>query len=142
MDKILLGRSVEFNEPIYLSKHEWACDWYWALGYLGNKNCHFHFESYLEGGKYDVSDHLKQTNITQREWWVIRDLFVQAYALKAAAEVYQCGGHQTTCKDVTDVVKDLDKATRLNADLKIVLDVLWDFVCNAVKPKIKENENV
>jgi hypothetical protein len=134
-EKILLGRNAHYDEPVYLTKHEWACGWYWAFGYLGNKKCHFHFESYLEGGKYEITQHLKQSNITQKEWWVIRDLFVQAYALQKAAEVYRHGGHQTTMKGVTDVISDPDMCKRLNNDLEIILNVLWAYVVEAVKPK-------
>lgn len=137
MNRILLGRSANYDEPIYLTKHQWDCGWYWSFGYLGNKNCHLHFSSYLEGAKYDIGDHLKGSNITQNEWWLIRDLFVQAYALKKAAEVYRFGGHQSTCKGVTDVISDLEMCKRLNADLEKVLNVLWDFVVEAAKPKEK-----
>jgi len=135
MTRILLGRSANYDEPIYLTKHQWDCDWYWSFGYLGNKNCHFHFKSYLEGGKYDITDHLKGSNITQKDWWLLRDLFVQAYALQEAAEVYRYGGHQSTCKGVTDVISDPEMCKRLNADLEKVLNVLWDFVVEVAKPK-------
>ncbi len=32
------------SEPIYLSDFEWQCGWYWAGGYIGNKNLHCHFD--------------------------------------------------------------------------------------------------
>ena len=32
------------NERIYLEDFKWDCEWYWAGGYLGNENCHFHFD--------------------------------------------------------------------------------------------------
>ena len=129
------------GEALWLTKHEWSCGWYWSLGYVGNKNCHFHFNDLLciktaDGSvKYCASDLFKTTNISDKEWWVIRDLFVQAYALQKAAEVYRYGGHQTTVEGVTDTVKSEDMAAKLNADLARVLDVLWVFVEQAVKPK-------
>jgi hypothetical protein len=55
-------------------------------------------------------------------------LFIQAYALKECAEIYQYGGHQTTEKQITDIIKDKAKADNLNKDLKKVLDLIWDLV--------------
>ena len=111
------------GEAFYLEKHKWDCGWYWAMGYLGNVNNHFHFNSFLKDHKL-ASELFETTNITDDEWWVIRDLFKQAYALKEAAEVYQYGGHQTTRKGVTDILKSEDKAKALNADLKLVLELV------------------
>lgn len=131
------------GEVIWLEKHKWECDWYWGFGYLGNRNCHFHFESLLYpkvGGSvlYSASQLFSDTKITDKEWWVVRDLFVQAYALKKAAEVYQYGGHQTSQAGVTDIIKSSEQAARINADLKIVLDKLWDVVCDAVNKQEAE----
>lgn len=131
------------GEVIYLTKHEWQCGWYWAFGWLGNRNCHchFHFEALPypkdERGEvlYKASKIFAETNITDREWWIIRDLLVQAYALKKAAEVYRYGGHQTTCEGVTNLIQSPDMVRTLNEDLKKVLDRLWDYVCQAVKEK-------
>lgn len=146
-NKILLGKlkndagACADGENVWLSKHEWQCDWYWAFGYLGNKNCHFHFDSLLyikdnKGSvKYTASDLFESTNITDNQWWVIRDLFVQAYALKKAAEVYRYGGHQSTLAGVTDLIKDADMAKRLNADLEKILNTLWDYACKAIEKK-------
>lgn len=146
-ERILLGRvksdidCYARGENLYLEKHKWDCDWYWAFGYIGNNRCHFHFDSllYIKDDKnnvlYEASKLFSSTNISDKEWWVIRDLFVQAYALKSAAEVYRYGGHQTTNPGVTDIIKNADKAADLNKDLEKVLDVLWDFVVKATKEK-------
>jgi len=75
----------------------------------------------------------KGTKITQDQWWIIRDLYTQAYALKGAAEVYQYGGHQITKEGITDCIKNLEMATKINADLEIVLNKVWDFIINEVK---------
>lgn len=146
--KILLGRlkkgagTYADGENIYLEKHSWDCGWYWGFGYVGNASCHFHFDSllYPKNTKgmvlHCASEIFEKTNIDDKAWWVIRDLFVQAYALKRAAEVYRCGGHQTSEKGVTDIIKNLELADKINADLKLVLDLVWDVVCNAVKEKV------
>lgn len=131
------GTFVE-NEPIWLEKHSWDCNWYWAFGYLGNSKSHTHFESLLNiknaNGSicYEASELFRSTNIKNKAWWVIRDLFVQAYALKKAAEAYQNGGHQIiTVPGITDVIKNKERADQINADLAKVLDTVWDVVCRA-----------
>ena len=92
-----------------------------------------HIDS-LINGEYDVNKIFDgSTRITQDQWWIIRDLFRQAYALKAAAEVYQYGGHQTTRPGMTDCIKNLEMAARINKDLEIVLNKVWDFIVNEVK---------
>ena len=132
MDKIYLGNTTQYGR-LYLSKHSWDCGWYWGFGYIGNNSCHLHIES-LIGGEYDVNKIFnKGTKIKPSQWWIIRDLFKQAYALKRAAEVYQCGGRQTTQPGITDCIKNEWTAKLLNEDLRIVLDKVWDFITNEVK---------
>ena len=142
MNKIYLGTLKEDAgtaadvEKIYLTKHEWSCGWYWSFGWIENKHCPFHFESllYINDGKgsykYLASDLFSDTKITDKDWWVIRDLFVQAYALKNAAEVYRYGGHQTIKPGLTDIIKNTDTAKQINKDLEKVLNTLWDFLVN------------
>ena len=136
--KVLLGKVKDnaegyiAGERIWLTKHTWQCDWYWGFGYIGNKNLHTHFSSILEGDAL-ASELFESTNISDNEWWVIRDLFKQAYALREAAAVYRHGGHQTTKLGTTDIIKDTVKAMVLNADLEIVLDKLWKVTIASVK---------
>ena len=130
MDKIYLGNTTEYGR-LYLSKHSWDCGWYWGFGYIGNSRLHI---DSLIGAEYDIRSIFdKGSPITQNQWWIIRDLFTQAYALKKAAEVYQHGGHQTTKPGMTDCIKNLEMAARINKDLEIVLDKVWDFLSNEVK---------
>jgi hypothetical protein len=129
MDKIYLG-TMHDGEAIYLRRHTWDCGWYWAFGYVGNRNLHFHFEALytgVNGRKYGVEEIFKKTKIEQSQWWVLRDLFIQAYALKRAAEVYRNGGHQTNIDGVTDILRSPKKAKMLNKDLEKVLDKIWSI---------------
>lgn len=150
MDRIFLGRAkwegmcANRGSAVYLSKHEWQCGWYWAFGWLGNNSCHFHFDSLItgHGTPYEASALFTSPAVSDSDWWVIRDLFKQAYALKETAEVYRHGGHQTTRKGLTDVIKDLDKAKVINADLEIVLNTLWDFIVEAVAKHKANCENL
>lgn len=125
------------GQSIRLNKHQWDCGWYWGFGYIGNRDCHFHFDSLIGNTKL-ASELFSKTNITDKEWWVIRDLFVQAYALKRAAGVYIYGGHQTSEPGITDIIKDKELANTLNKDLETVLNVLWDYVVEATKPKVTQ----
>ena len=134
-DKIYLGKlkydlpgDAMRGEAIYLNKHKWDCEWYWGFGYIGNRNCHFHIESLIGGRLHTPKDLFESTHFTEKQWWVVRDLFIQAYALQKAAEVYRYGGHQTSVEGTTDIIKNADKAAILNADLKIVLDKVWEFI--------------
>jgi hypothetical protein len=141
MSKIYLGRvrrdhkSYLSGENCYLTKHQWCCGWYWGFGYIGNSQTHTHFDStFLQDYKY-ASEIFETTNISDADWWVIRDLFVQAYALRKAAEVYRYGGHQTSREGLTDLIRDSEMAARLNNDLDRVLERVWAFTVEAIKVK-------
>ena len=124
-ENIYLGKYE--GELVYLSKHSWDCDWYWGFGYVVNRNWRFHFNTFLQDSKYG-SEVFKEANFTDKDWWYIRDLFIQAYALKKVAEVYRYGGHQSHKEGLTDILRSEDKARQANADLKFVLDTLWQFM--------------
>lgn len=126
-NKIKLG--TYNNEVISLTKHTWDCGWYWGMGYVGNRNCHFHIDTLITG-ECEVDKIFSETWITQSTWWVIRDLFMQAYSLKSAAETYRHGGHQISKPMITDILKCQSKADGLNDDLKILLDSIWLYLNN------------
>lgn len=145
-ERILLGFN-QHNEAVYMEKHSWDCDWYWGFGQLTTKTSYTSFKYVamrhdLHGDRWpDISHTLKQTNITQDEWWIFLDLFKQAYALQAAAEVYRYGGHISGRVDITYLLRNKDKEASLNADLKKVLDLIWENMCKAVKPKMSDEIN-
>ena len=134
MTKKYLGKTRDdykhaAGESIYLKKHSWDCGWYWGFGYVGNGTMHTHFDSiFLNSSITDIKDIFKKTKITQEQWWTLRDLFIQAYTLKKCAEVYRHGGHQTSKEGITDVIKDQEMANRINKDLEIVLNKIWEIV--------------
>lgn len=110
-----------------LMKHRWDCGWYWGFGYLGNASCHWHFQSILEDHENgtDVQKVFpKSTWISQKQWWIIRDLFVQAYALKKAAETYRYGGHQSSDAEDFRIIS-ASRAKAINEDLGLLLDRIW-----------------
>ena len=117
------------GENIYLTKHTWDCGWYWGFGYIGNGGLHTHFDrAFLNINKYTPDEIFTECVFDSKIWWVLRDLFKQAYALKNVAEVYRYGGHQTTVKGITDIICDSGKAAMINKDLEKILDAIWDIV--------------
>ena len=156
--KVLLGYTKRkfygSREPVYLYDFKWDCDWYWAGGYIGNKNFHTHFNSCFLNtinprghslGKFitpwskspKCGDYFVIKNgasiwepITtflddvpqyiQDKWWRIKDLFVQFYKLKEAAEVFQFGGH-CTAEGRTDDEYDLEMAKKINKHIEKVV---------------------
>ena len=129
-DKIYLGKHPDYDGKLFLSKHSWDCGWYWGFGYIGNKNVHTHFDSVFLNDSEVASNVFTETPFSDADWWIVRDLFIQAYALKKAAEAYRYGGHQTTVTGVTDIIKDVDMTVRLNADLERVLNMVWNVCAN------------
>jgi hypothetical protein len=53
-------------------------------------------------------------------WWRIKDLFKQFYALRAAAEVYRCGGH-CTHKGRNPAELNPDMAKQINSHIETVI---------------------
>ena len=136
LGKIKDDYSHAAGESIYLEKHSWDCNWYWGFGYISNGRIHLgrmhtHFDSvFLNNAPYNIEEIFKSTKITQDQWWTLRDLFIQAYALKECAKVYHYGGHQITKENITDIIKDEKMENRLNQDLKKVLNKIWEIVNN------------
>ena len=130
MDKIFLGTGAKGEGRLYLEKHQWDCGWYWGFGYIGNAGVHTHIEFLIKRReKYDrywvdVSHQFKSTWITQDQWWILRDLFISAYAFKRAAEVYRYGGHQTEAANTFRILNS-ERAADINRDLEVLLERIW-----------------
>lgn len=127
IEEIYLGITEEHGK-VYLTKHSWDCAWYWGFGYVRSRHCHFHFESFLTKCPREASVLFNEPTFSDRSWWIIRDLFIQAYALKEAAATYHYGGHQCTSKGITDIIQCKEMELRLNKDLEIVLNKVWQFM--------------
>lgn len=118
------------GENIYITKHSWDCGWYWGFGYIGNSKCHMHFEQTFLGKNIwlGVDEIFEKTWIKEKQWWILKDLFVQAYALKKCAEVFRHGGYCTTEKGITDIIQNKNEEVFLNNQLEIVLDKIWELL--------------
>jgi len=130
--RIYLGK-IEGTGPIYLSEHSWDCDWYWGFGYLGNKDCHFHIYSLIDHpGHYDpewhqVDKHFDETWLTQDQWWILRDLFIQAYAIRKCADSMLYGGHQTNKAEIHGI-RSKSLNNELNGHLETLLKNIWTLL--------------
>jgi hypothetical protein len=134
-DKIYLGKLREDfpeigGELIYLYKHSWDCNWYWGMGYIGNKDLHTHFDLSFLGRSFesDITSVFSKTKLTQNNWWTILEMFQSAYALKEAAELYHRGGSHISNNLCREKLKNEELAARLNKDLKEVLDTVWMYI--------------
>ena len=126
-DKLLLG--MNGIERVFITKHKWACDWYWSFGCVGNSHGHYHFDKkYLDGSWYPIHLLFTETKITEHQWWNILDLFKQAYGLKKAAAVYKHGGNLAYANEVVTIIDNEEKADVVNRDLEIVLNHLWAYL--------------
>lgn len=135
MNKLYLGRLRDDfqdlgGEAIYLSKHSWDCNWYWGMGYIGNKDLHTHFKSTFlkDRGTYDIKDIFSSTKLTQNNWWNILEMFNSAYALREVADLYHRGGSHISNNLCREKLKDEELAARLNKDLKEVLNTVWMYI--------------
>lgn len=123
--KKLLGKIN--GEYVYLEKHKWDCGWYWGFGYIRSESCNFHIDSLITR-ETDINKIFESTKVSQEDWWILRDLFIQAYAIKKCTEVYRHGGNQTEKAKPFRVVRDDELIKRLNSDLEILLNNIWDFI--------------
>ena len=136
VDNIFLGRLKDMDERVSLERHKWDCGWYWAFGYIGNRNLHMHISALINHPEdynpdwTDVGEQFSETWLTQSQWWILRDLFLSAYALKEAAKSYRHGGHQSISAAPYRVISET-RATELNADLSTLLDNIWKFLSDA-----------
>ena len=143
--RILIGHHKQ-NGPTFLEKHSFDCGWYWAFGYLGNRDCHWHIKSIInQPEEYcptwtNIDHHFSSTWLTQSQWWVLRDLFISAYALKKAAEVYKHGGHQTTMAQNLRIISK-QMSDQINADLEKLLDNIWNFLEEEKRKYLTKNKS-
>lgn len=70
----------------------------------------------------DVPEHIS------KNWWRIKDLFKQFYALRAAAEVFQHGGHCTsTGRKKHEINPDMAKAINEHIEKVIIREIQLIF---------------
>lgn len=139
--RIFLGTvKSEINGPLsgqklYLAKHEFFGGWSWSFGYIGNKDIHTHFSellhhvttSDLRFSVHTASEIFTDPLYSDDDWWLVRDLFIQAYALQKAADVYKCGGRQCSAPEAR-IIRSDKLHNQINNDLGEVLDQIWTIL--------------
>jgi hypothetical protein len=115
------------GEKVYIEKHKWDCGWYWGFGYIGNKNLHCHADIFVKNLIWHKADEVFEKSIFKNEndFWLFKDYLKQAYVLKKCAEVYRLGGH---CVSKGKIIVNKEMEDRLNKDLEIVLNALWNLL--------------
>lgn len=126
MKKELYLGTLSEGGRLFITKHDWSCGWYWSFGWLSTKNSSFHFSAFLQNAK-TAKELFSRTHLTDSQWWILRDLFKSAYALRDAAEAYQYGGHQTSEAGPYRIIDQI-KANSLNTDLRKLLDTIWELL--------------
>jgi len=131
-DKVLFGVNSE-GESIYMDKPTFDCDWYWSFGYLGNRHCHYHLESYDNGRNINMYDALKQdytlTSHVEMNLWQVCELALSIYTLKKTADLYHIGGSLMTCNRCKGHIQDIKQYNKIvNETLPQVLQSFWDLV--------------
>lgn len=141
---IKLGNSKEHGNNISLSDFSWDCNWYWAGGYLGNRQCHFHLESYFKKdiNAYDAikKDFGESLNMTDDQLWRFLDLFKQFYSHTKSAECFQYGGHFTSKNRKEDEInKELAKTINDHIENVIIREIR--ALCVEIKNTKEEKIN-
>ena len=132
-DKLLLGHIN--NKAVHLKKHEWECDWYWALGRLNTKDMSFHMRSVIPNRSNadnlvfeDYIGTIKLLPKYQGKGWYIMEMFERAEILKTYAELKYLG--HAGLAAIGSELKDREEAKRINAEIKEILDEVWNYLNN------------
>ena len=120
------------NKKLYLRKHAWMCDWFWSFGWIGNENLHCHVDSeIIQKRLFLVTDLFKSTNISETDWYIICDLFIQAYSLHRAYSVYYRGNGSICTNDKCKILNQNDNMSHIiKNDLELILNKIWEIVIN------------
>lgn len=127
-----MGKPVDDGEHAlyeYLAAPEWACEWYWAFGYLQNKDIHHHIDT-LDHTR-NMKDALRAyygdslTITDEDDLWTFCELMRSFYVLKETAEVLGRGGTHFASNPVSSVIKNEAEARRINHEvMPAVFDAL------------------
>ncbi len=158
----LLGRD-EDGTNYWLERAKWDCGWYWGFGYVetytNNKNPHLskdinshqHIDSSFMGQmqKYDFekkcsvnsefvhnifdSPLLFETTFTEKEGWILSELFKSFYMLKDSAGMFGKGGCNVTTNPCAELIKNEDWAKQINHE---ILPLLFEKIYSILSPKI------
>jgi hypothetical protein len=125
------------NVAYYLKAPSWDCDWYWGFGYIqgyrkniiadGYHESHQHADNFLSewftewNGSQPI---LTETSFTEKEGWILTELFRQFYQFREMAELYYRGNMHVTSSSLDWT--DKAEAERINKEVipKITNEIL------------------
>ena len=83
---------------------------------------------------------LDNAQYNARQWWRIKDLFKQFYALKAAAEVFWYGGHCTSDKR-SEKELSADMAYKINQHIEhVIIPLIRDALNKVGEPVVVDKD--
>ena len=151
--KRFFGVRKDDNVKIYIEDPTWNCGWYWSFGYLGNRNEHYHLNSYQEKTQllydsdkkikivtekrnkcmYDclLADYDLNENI-KNNLWKFCELAKTAYALKETAEVLGRGGSHYSPNPCELLIKNPEEVKRIN---EVVLPAIFKEIEKLIEGK-------
>lgn len=158
-DVYLLGEDKD-GIKYWLEAAKWDCGWYWGFGYVetykGNRtpsaakdiDSHSHVDGSLMGKiEFYNSDKQKwdseyinnifdcptfsKTTFTEKEGWVLSELFKSFYTLKVTAEFYHTGGAHITTNPLRDKLKNEAEENRINKEL---LPAIFEEIYKILNP--------
>lgn len=167
-DIFLLGKDSD-GSTVWLEEPQWDCGWYWGFGYIEkytNKNnpenakgiiSHSHFSGLV--GRQEYYDHEKgchrkgdyihnvydspelvETTFTEKEGWLLSELFKQFYLLKdMAAYTHKnpAGCHLTTSPISQDSEKMKEWHEHIN---KVMIPKITAKIIEILTPMEEKND--
>lgn len=149
-NKVFFGLDKKTRENIFITKPSFDCGWYWSFGYLGNKDLHYHLESYSHKEHHFILNDgttkciTENRNINMRDallldyelcenikdnLWVFCELSTTIYDLKKAAEIFHIGGSHYTENPLKTLLKREYLNTLLNETIIPKLcQELWNLI--------------
>ena len=116
-----LGIRREDNEPVYLKKPSWDCDWYWGFGYLSSYSVFTHFDCVILKQPYSsfsaFKDYFVETPLSDDDIWVLCDYMLTYYTLKKSAELFRHGNSWQTSRATIDCIADKTLEDRINKEM-------------------------
>lgn len=146
---IYIGIDRKTGYKIYLNGFSWDCNGYYGGGYLSYYNkigrpalqiqTHFNIaflDNIIKNNQsalwFSLSDIVNDAQFNSNEWWRIKDLYCQFYALKKAADVFKYGGHCTSQGRNKKEI-NLDMNYKINEHIQ---DIIIPEIMKALKVKI------
>jgi len=85
-DSIMIGRMKDGfanNQFVKLSKHDWACEWYWSFGHISNNGLSCGISEYLQK---PLNEAFENTWISSDLWDKFRVIYIKADEIKKSID--------------------------------------------------------